>query len=248
MTNYKTRIQKAKEKSRIILSNDYSSSGIDLEKKTISNIKMLNPWISGIKINFHLLLPLGKKEIKKIIKTAHNFQIQAIADIKLNDIGNTNEVATSHLWDMGFDAVIVNPIMGLKSLRELIQSSHANEKGVITLCHMSAPSAKLSYELELLSKQNKKSEKLFHLFLKWAIKEKADGVIVGATYPKIIEFCKKQIKTRLDIYSPGIGLQGGNPKKTIKSGSDFLIVGRSILNSKNPKEECKKFFESTILD
>ena len=46
--------------------------------------------------------------------------LQTIADIKLNDIGNTNKVTTEHLWNLGFDAVIANPIMGdLDSLKNL---------------------------------------------------------------------------------------------------------------------------------
>ena len=81
------------------------------------NIKLLNNYLCGIKINFHLLLQLDKKQILNINKTAHNFGLQCIADIKLNDIGNTNFITAENLWNMGFDAVIVNPIMGKKSLK-----------------------------------------------------------------------------------------------------------------------------------
>ena len=103
----------------------------------------------GIKLNFHLLLPLSSKEIIRINKTAHDYGLQTIADIKLNDIGNTNRVTTEHLWNLGFDAVIANPIMGLDSLKNLVKSSHKEKNGVITLCHMSAPEAKLSYDMEI---------------------------------------------------------------------------------------------------
>jgi len=44
----------------------------------------------------------------------------------------------------------------------------------------------------------------------------------------------------LDIYSPGIGTQGGKVKETISNGSDFLIVGRTILGSKDPIGTAKK--------
>jgi orotidine-5'-phosphate decarboxylase len=50
----------------------------------------------------------------------------------------------------------------------------------------------------------------------------------------------------MDIYSPGVGVQGGNPKQTIESGSDFLIVGRTILNSKNPVQTAKKLQLASI--
>lgn len=232
MATFKTRIsQISKKNGKIILANDYDSSVNNLETKTIQNIKKLHPYLCGIKLNFHLLLPLGFKEISKINKTAHNYGLQTIADIKLNDIGNTNKVTTEHLWNLGFDAVIANPIMGLDSLKQLVKSSHKENKGVITLCHMSAPEAKLSYDMEI--KMGKKQQ-LYQLFLDWAVASKVDGIVVGATFPEIIRYCNKKAGTKLDIFSPGIGTQGGSAKEVISAGTDYLIVGRTILNDKNP--------------
>lgn len=232
MATFKTRIsQISKKNGKIILANDYDSSVNNLETKTIQNIKKLHPYLCGIKLNFHLLLPLGFKEISKINKTAHNYGLQTIADIKLNDIGKTNKVTTEHLWNLGFDAVIANPIMGLDSLKQLVKSSHKENKGVITLCHMSAPEAKLSYDMEI--KMGKKQQ-LYQLFLDWAVASKVDGIVVGATFPEIIRYCNKKAGTKLDIFSPGIGTQGGSAKEVISAGTDYLIVGRTILNDKNP--------------
>jgi orotidine-5'-phosphate decarboxylase len=232
MATFKTRLsQIAKTNGKVILANDYDQSVKNLETKTIQNIKKLHPFLCGIKLNFHLLLPLSSKEIIKINKTAHQYGLQTIADIKLNDIGNTNRVTTEHLWNLGFDAVIANPIMGLDSLKNLVKSAHENQKGVITLCHMSAPEAKLSYDMEV--KMGKKQQ-LYQLFLDWALTAKVDGIVVGATFPKIIQYCSKNAGKNLSIYSPGVGTQGGSANEVISSGTNYLIVGRTILNSKNP--------------
>lgn len=232
MTTFKTRLSKiSKTNGKVILANDYDLSVKNLETKTIQNIKQLHPYLCGIKLNFHLLLPLSGKEILKINKTAHRYGLQTIADIKLNDIGNTNKITLEHLWNFGFDAVIANPIMGLDSLKSLVKSSHKNEKGVITLCHMSAPEAKLSYDLEV---KMKKQQRLYQLFLDWAVAAKVDGIVVGATFPKIIQYCSKKAKKNLSIFSPGVGTQGGNANEVISAGTNYLIVGRTILNSKNP--------------
>lgn len=241
MANFKTRINSiSKDKGKVILANDYDISSKNIEKQTISNIKKLNKHLCGIKFNFHLLLPLGKTELTRINKIAHNHDLVTIADIKLNDIGNTNKITAEHLFNLGFDAIIVNPIMGSDSLKKLISFAHKNNNGIITLCHMSAPEAKLSYEMNVTSSKTQSSSKLYQLFLKWSILHKADGIIVGATYPEIIKYCKKQSKRKLNIYSPGIGTQGGNVNKVLSSGTDFLIVGRSILNSKNPTSTTKQ--------
>ena len=246
MTKFSDRIKKSSHSSSIILANDYSNRIPKLEAKTIQNIKSLHEYICGVKINFHLLLKLGKKEIQKVNKTAHNYGLQTIADIKLNDIGNTNSVTAENLWDLGFDALIVNPIMGNQSLKNLIQDSHKQDKGVISLCHMSAPEARISYELNVI-KNNSKTIPLYQIFLDWAQKNKSDGIIVGATYPDIIKFCKKKAGKKMQIYSPGVGTHGGNASEVKNLGADFLIVGRTILNAKNPTQIAKKLATDSIL-
>ena len=244
MATFKTRLsQISKSNGKVILANDYNSSEKNLQSKTIQNIKKLNPYLCGIKLNFHLLLPLSSKEIIKINKTAHDYGLQTIADIKLNDIGNTNRVTTEHLWNLGFDAVIANPIMGLDSLKNLVKSSHKEKNGVITLCHMSAPEARLSYDMEI--KMGKKQQ-LYQLFLNWALTAKVDGIVVGATFPKIIQYCSKQAGKNLSIFSPGVGTQGGNASEVISSGTDYLIVGRTILNAKNPVDVAKELRSQSI--
>jgi orotidine-5'-phosphate decarboxylase len=245
MTKFSDRIKNSAKTSPIILANDYDPKTLNIESKTLRNIKLLNNHICGIKINFHLLLQLDKKQISKINKTAHDYNLQCIADIKLNDIENTNFVTTENLWSMGFDAVIVNPIMGKKSLKNLVELSHKKNKGVISLCHMSAPEAKLSYELEI--KNRSKKQQLYQLFLDWALSAHVDGIIVGATYPKIISYCKKFTRGKLSLFSPGIGTQGGSPSKAKKLGSDYLIVGRTILNSKNPLQTTKNLVTNSII-
>ena len=247
MTKFSNRINNSSKNTTIILANDYSNKTPKLEAKTIQNIKSLHEYICGLKINFHLLLKLGEKEIKKINKTAHNYGLQTIADIKLNDIGNTNLVTAENLWELGFDALIVNPIMGNQSLKNLVQNSHEMGKGVISLCHMSAPEARISYELNVIKQKNSKKIPLYQIFLDWSIKNKSDGIIVGATYPDIIKFCKQKVGKKVQIYSPGIGTQGGNPSVAKKLGSDFLIVGRTILNAQNPTQVAKKLAADSIL-
>ena len=238
MNTFKTRLSKiSKTNGKIILANDYDLTVKKLEKKTVDNIKQLHPFLCAIKLNFQLLLPLGQKEILKINNTAHQYGLETIADIKLNDIGNTNRVTAENLWSLGFDAVITNPIMGLDSLKKLVSTSHKQRKGVITLCHMSAPEAKLSYDMEV---KVKKKQQLYQLFLDWALDSKVDGIVVGATFPKIVQFCAKKIGGKISIFSPGVGVQGGDAKQILSCGTDYLIIGRTILNSKDPVSVAKE--------
>lgn len=246
--NFRTRIKKSSSsKSKIILANDLDHKSVEkLESVTIKNIKTLNEFLCAIKFNFHLILPLGVKNLKKINKIAHDAGLQTIADIKLNDIGNTNMIAAERLWESGFDAIIVNPIMGPENLENLILSAHKRDNGIISLVHMSHPGAKLGYGLSVKPTKNKKLSKLHELFLEWSLSLKTDGIVVGATVPEIIRTCHKKTKSNCDIYSPGVGTQGGDPKKALAAGTNYLIVGRTIFNAKDPVKEAKKLQELSI--
>jgi orotidine-5'-phosphate decarboxylase len=91
-----------------------------------------------------------------------------------------------------------------------------------------------------------KKQKLYQLFLNWALTAKVDGIVVGATFPKIIKYCSKQAGKNLSIFSPGVGTQGGNASEVISSGTNYLIVGRTILNSKNPVSAAKELHLQSI--
>jgi orotidine-5'-phosphate decarboxylase len=72
---------------------------------------------------------------------------------------------------------------------------------------------------------------------------KANGVIVGATKPETIARVRKLVGQNMAIFSPGVGAQGGDAKRAIAAGSDYLIVGRSIYAETNPSAAAKRYRE-----
>ncbi|MDW0194067.1 MAG: orotidine 5'-phosphate decarboxylase, partial [Nitrososphaeraceae archaeon] len=168
----------------------------------------------------------------------------SIADIKLNDIGNTNQVTVQHLHSMGFDSVIVNPIIGHKQLASLVQFTHKLGMGIISLVYMSHESVNEGYGLNTIYSRSKESKvvPLFELFLKYAKTTKVDGIVVGATHSRVLKHISSI--SSIPVYSPGIGTQGGNAKTAMRSGSDYLIIGRSVLNSKNKRKALSDIINS----
>jgi orotidine-5'-phosphate decarboxylase len=199
-------------------------------------ISKIYPFLCAIKMNFHLILPFGKKGIAKINRLIHSYGLLSIADIKLNDINNTNQVTLRNLRSMGFDSVIVNPIIGQKQLKSLVSFAHKLGMGVISLVYMSHENASEGYGLNVVQGKSNKSKilPLFEIFLRYAEKSNVDGIVVGATHLKTLKYISSV--SSIPIYSPGIGIQGGNPKLAIDNGSNFLIIGRSILHSKNRRK------------
>lgn len=231
MSSFSVRMAQAakKKKSRLILAVDPRPGTKNPKLLAKKVIGATAGHICAVKINFHLLLPLSSAEIISVTKFAHSHGLLCIADIKLNDIESTNDAAVEHLADMGFDAVIANPFMGSSTLTTLVKKAHDVGLGVIALVYMSHPDAAEGYGLQT------GAGNVYHLFLARAADAGADGIVVGATQVEIL----RQVKGRIDIYSPGVGAQGGHVEQAMREGATYLIVGRSIIESTNPAQAAR---------
>ena len=243
--SYRERIVQISDahKSFIILALDLEARYQNL-KYIEKMIRNLYPFLCAIKINFHLLLPFNKRNIENMNKIIHSYGLLSIADIKLNDVTNTNQVTLTYLHLMGFDSVIINPIIGGKELSSLVRLAHKFGMGVISLAYMSHENVTEGYGLDVVLRKSNENKilPLFEIFLQYAKKSNVDGIVVGATHLRIL----KHISTlsNIPIYSPGVGTQGGNPKLAINSGSSYLIIGRSILDSKNRRKTLSRLLDS----
>jgi orotidine-5'-phosphate decarboxylase len=220
------------KKSPIVLALDPRSSDKQrLPEFAAKTICAVEQHICAVKMNFHIILPLSASEISRINKRAHSFGLQSIADIKLNDIENTNAVAVDLLTKMGFDAVIANPFIGKNALASLVQKAHKADAGIIALVYMSHPGANEGFGLEVQGRG------LYKVFLGRAAAAGADGIVVGATQLEILEEVAGRL---LPVYSPGVGAQGGSAEQALRSGADYLIIGRSIVEAKQPTKIAKE--------
>jgi orotidine-5'-phosphate decarboxylase len=68
--------------------------------------------------------------------------------------------------------------------------------------------------------------------LEYAYACDVDGIIVGATQVDVLK--EISFEKRVPIYSPGIGIQGGNLEQAAKNGTDYFIIGSSIIGSDDP--------------
>lgn len=215
-----------------IISNNVLSY---LDEKII----LLQEEICAIKFNFHVILPLSLQELSNVNSTIHSFGLQSIADIKLNDISYTNVVVINQLVSMGFDAVIVNPIIGMDELSRVIGPSHHYNLGVITLVYMSHAGAREGFGLNVVddSRTSNHESPLYQRLLQYSENCDVDGIIVGGTKVDIINRLSREKK--LPIYSPGLGVQGGDPKIAAKAGTDYFIIGRSITQSRDSLKSAR---------
>ena len=236
-----------KKKSNLIIALDLNIDNKKAQlKKCIKMIESIEPFICAIKVNMHLLLPLGLYDgVKKLIDFAHKLGILSIMDFKINDIGDTNKVIAQHCFKVGFDAITANPFVGWKNgLEPVVNLAKELEKGILLLCYMSHEGAKEGYGQMVLDPSDEKIKPQYEVFCKKAIAWDVDGVIVGATYPEKLYEISEILKGKIPIYSPGIGFQGGKILEAIKAGASYLIIGRSIILSSDSVKTIKEMYES----
>ncbi len=241
--------QTAKTKqSSIVLALDFpyknKENRKDLLTKAQSILAAVSPCICAVKINHHLTLPLGTFDgVQKLITQAHDADLLAIMDGKVNDIGATNQTIAEYYFEAGFDALIANPFIGweegLKPLFETAATSQP-QRGIILLAYMSHKGAAEGYGQTITNGETGTSTKQYLAFAQKALTLNADGVVVGATVPDKIREIHQILGEKVPIYSPGVGAQGGTAEEALRAGSRYLIVGREIVQAQNPVEQAQK--------
>ncbi len=237
-------IKKSSERSnsRTVLALDLNFredlSGLYGEARNL--IESTSEFICAVKLNMHLVIPLSFSDLESLNQIITERGLVSIADLKVNDIDNTNLIASRYLWKAGFSAVIVNPFVGYEGgLDLLIREAHSIEKGVISLAYMSHKGADDGYGLKLADGRT-----MFELMLERTKLWSADGVIVGATRTEMISKAREDLGRDIKIFSPGHGAQGGEALESLKAGADYLIYGRSIISARDPREAAKSIHHS----
>jgi orotidine-5'-phosphate decarboxylase len=229
-----------KHSSRVILALDVTGPQQTRVERAAKLLEELGDEVAGVKVHWHLILPRGLEGMAEIIQLSASKNLPIIADIKLNDIESTNLEAVDLLFTNGVSAVIANPFVGAKEgLSQVIARSKKLGKGVILLVYMSHAGAKEGYGLIVNGKP---------LYLEFARRVRdwdADGAIVSAKSPSIIREVRAILKNEQLILSPGVGVQGGRADQSvIEAGTDFAIIGRSIIEAADPKSALKVFNSS----
>ncbi|RLI06867.1 orotidine 5'-phosphate decarboxylase, partial [Candidatus Bathyarchaeota archaeon] len=147
-----------------------------LMRKARSILEAVSPYACALKLNFHLILPLGLSGIKPLLEKAHAEGMTCIADVKLGDIGSTNEVAARYFFDAGFDALTVSPLAGWREgLDTVFELARGEGKGIIVLAYMSHPGASETFGLEVAVGEG--ARPLYQLFVLRAVEWGADGLV-----------------------------------------------------------------------
>jgi len=190
--------------------------------------------ICAVKFGRQTILRSGPERTTQLLKKIHGHGLTTIIDDKLNDIDETNAAITRAYLNLGFDAMTVNPFAGWKGgLETTFKLAHEHGMGLLALVYMSG--------------RSKKTRPQFEIFAEKAVEWKADGAVVGATRPNVVRKTKEILGTSVPIFSPGVGTQGGEIARSLKAGTDYFIIGRSITKAKNPGKAAAELAKASVV-
>jgi orotidine-5'-phosphate decarboxylase len=239
-----------KKESRVVLALDFPFRNPEKREELLAKaqdmLEAVHSYVCAVKINHHLVLPLGTFDgVQQLVTQIHEKRLLAIMDCKVNDIGTTNQVIAEYYYAAGFDALIANPFVGWEEgLKPIFDITRKLQRGVILLAYMSHKGANEGYGQTIYDEETGTKTPQYVSFAKKALKWDADGVVVGATYPEKIREVREILRGNVPIYAPGLGVQGGAAETALKAGARYLIVGREITLAKNPSAVAKKLCAS----
>lgn len=218
---------------KIILALD-----VDNHKEAMRWVNLLYPKIKVFKVGLQLYTACGPKIIQDIRKIG----AEVFLDLKFNDIPNTMVNATKEVLKYKVAMFTVHTLSGPTALKEVAAVCRGSKTKVLGVTILTSI---CGHFLKDLGIKRKLSDEVLYL-AKMAKRCGLDGVICSAQEAKII---RRYLGKNFLIVTPGIRpgkvcagdqKRAATPREAINAGADFLVVGRPILEAKNPLSALKE--------
>jgi len=214
----------------------------DENLELVKKIKEYNVWL---KVGLRSYIRDGEDFLKEIKNINPDFKI--FLDLKLYDIPNTMADAAESIMGLGVDMFNIHASAGKRAMSEVMNRLSQYEKRPIVL----AVTALTSFsEDEFRDVYETNIDKKANQFAKDAMESGLDGVVCSAYESSSIKnITNKDFLT----LTPGIrpfGESSQDQKRVAdlnrakKEMVDFIVVGRPIYQSNNPKETVKKILQN----
>ena len=210
-------------------------------KENIRIVKKLSPQVFGFKVGYRSFY---SKDLEKLLAEIKKNRCFLFLDLKLHDIPNTVSTAITSLSKINPDYLTLH-ISGGKAMLDKSLATIKKHKlktkllGVTLLTSLDKKDSKL-----IFSEQNTNS--LVHKLAKIANDSKIHGLICSGQDLDNLQNFKKLIKI-----TPGVKLFARKDDqkrvtfvdKALENGADYVVIGREIIDSKDPIKLLKKYYE-----
>jgi orotidine-5'-phosphate decarboxylase len=166
-----------------------------------------------VKVGYPTVLANGLAIVKRL---ASESGAPVICDFKIADIPPIAASVAEAALEAGASGVIAHAFVGSDTLRAVAEVAHKHGALAIAVVEMSHEGGK------------EFTQPAAEAMLKAALAAGMDGIVAPATRPERIKALKAGAGSKLLVFSPGAGAQGGSPEAAARAGADFVIVGRAI--------------------
>lgn len=184
--------------------------------------------INTLKIGYPLTLAEGLKVIETF---KENFDFQVICDYKVADIPETNSKIANLTYEAGADGLICHGFVGKDSVEACLNVANDYKREIFLLTEMSHPGAKMFLQ--------KSADEIAEMGVAMDI----ENYVAPSTRLDRLARIREIVGKESFIISPGVGVQGGNPKETLKY-ANALIIGRSIYEAIDPEKAIEDIIKS----
>ena len=217
---------------------------LDNIKKAKKLVKKLNKEVYAFKIGHEFFYNFGIKGYQEI----YNICPRIFLDLKLHDIPNTVQKGLKAIAKLNpiFTTIHISGGDEMQKSSALKNNKKTKVLGVTVLTSLDEKQT-LKYYKE------KNVNILVKKFANYAKKNNLSGLVCS---PLEIKIVRKEVGRKMILVVPGIRIDKKfsskkddqkrtlTPKEAIELGADFLVIGRPIIESKNPLETIKKINHS----
>ena len=216
-------------KDKIIVALDTQDS--DFFHETLNSLKGEVSWV---KIGMECFYSLGPNSVRKARELGYN----VFLDLKLFDIPTTVYGGLSSLSTLDIQMTNIHALAGSEVMKEARKAVGENCK-LIAVTHLT--SRDQNEVRKTLMSSLTLDESILHLS-NMAYECGLDGVVAS---PLEVELIKQNISQDFLVITPGIRRVSDSkddqkrvstPKDAFAMGSDYIVMGRSITKSRDPKE------------
>jgi orotidine-5'-phosphate decarboxylase len=195
-------------------------------------IEATHDLVSAYKMNLAFYEAAGEAGMHALHRTLDAIPngIITIGDAKRGDIGNTAErYAQSLLEYFNFDAVTVNPYLGIDSLQPFFKYEG---KCVFVLALTSNPGS-----FDFQRKEIEGKPLYMHVIDRCMQEFRGSGslgFVVGATHPGELAAIRERVGNDVPLLIPGLGSQGGDAQQAMQANRDgiaFFNVSRAVIHA-----------------
>ncbi|MGB9668101.1 MAG: orotidine-5'-phosphate decarboxylase [Thermosulfidibacteraceae bacterium] len=220
---------------------------LDVEdiKNAIRIVEELKDYVDIFKVGPVLFMKYGKTIIKEI-KNLGKF---VFLDLKFHDIPNTVKLAVKTLVEIDVDFATIHLSGGRNMVKEAVKASLDTNTKLLGVTVLTSISTEDLEEIGI----NTKLEEMVKNLAKIGIEEGISGIVCSPREIEIVRTLSKEVL----IVTPGVRMEGENvqdqkrvltPIEAIKRGANYIVMGRSILESENRTDKIKKCLEEVCLD